>query len=155
MTGPSQTQTQAYSVRVERRNESQALAEARGHHLTLNIKKGDGSAGFNAAETLLAALGTCILTNVNAIADKMRVEMRAVHVELEAIRSDEPPTLTHIGYRLVVDSPESVERLERVHELALSWGTVTNTLINGVVPSGVLEIRGKSAVVDTRRDNDA
>ena len=51
-----------YHVTVSREDDSHAHAHAREHTLALNIKKGDGTAGFNAAETLLAALGTCILT---------------------------------------------------------------------------------------------
>jgi hypothetical protein len=48
-----------YYVNVATQDDSHALAEARGHKLTLNVKKGSGEAGFNAAETLLAALGAC------------------------------------------------------------------------------------------------
>jgi len=49
-----------YHVTATIQDESHALIEARGHRLTLNVKKGAGEAGFNAAETLLAALGACI-----------------------------------------------------------------------------------------------
>ena len=44
-----------YHVTATIQDESHALVEARGHELTLNIKKGSGEVGFNAAETLLAA----------------------------------------------------------------------------------------------------
>ena len=64
-----------YQVNVTIQDESHALAETRGHRLTLNVKKGAGEAGFNAAETLLAALGACMLTNVNAISEKMRLKV--------------------------------------------------------------------------------
>jgi uncharacterized OsmC-like protein len=63
----------SYAVTVTRQDERQAIAATRGHELALNIKKGDESAGFNAAATLLAALGACVLTNVNAIAAKMHL----------------------------------------------------------------------------------
>ena len=46
-----------YHVTATIQDESHALIETRGHRLTLNVKKGAGEAGFNAAETLLAALG--------------------------------------------------------------------------------------------------
>jgi uncharacterized OsmC-like protein len=62
-----------FKVNVKRISPQQAVAETHGHRLPLNVKKGSGKAGFNAAETLLAALGACLLTNVNAIGEKMRL----------------------------------------------------------------------------------
>jgi uncharacterized OsmC-like protein len=129
-----------YHVTVTAQDASHALAETRGHQLTLNVKKGAGEAGFNAAETLLAALGACILTNVNAIGAKMRLRIDAARMEFEAERRDEPPALTAIRYRLIVQSQEPREKLEELHALCLKWGTVTNTIINGLAPQGELVI---------------
>ena len=130
----------SYAVTVSRQDESRALAETRGHRLTLNVKKGDGDAGFNAAETLLAALGACILTNVNAIGAKMQLEIHDARIEFEAERQNEPPRLTAIRYRLVLDSPEPRAKLEELHTLCMKWGTVTNTVIKGLAPQGSLVI---------------
>ncbi len=130
-----------YHVAVARQDDAHALAEAREHSLTLNIKKGSGEAGFNAAETLLAALGTCILTNVNAIGDKMKLDVRSARIEFDATRRDEPPVLTEIRYRLILESPEPREKLDELHDLCIKWGTVTNTIINGVTPQGELIIK--------------
>lgn len=131
----------SFLVKVSRHNGSHALAETRGHQLSLNIKKGDGSAGFNAAETLLSALGACILTNVNHIGAIMQLDIRSAHIEFEAERQDDPAMLTSIRYNLVLESAESQKRLEELHNLSLKWGTVTNTLTNGLIPKGELEIR--------------
>lgn len=127
-----------YHVAVTRQDDAHALAEAREHSLTLNIKKGSGEAGFNAAETLLAALGACILTNVNAIGDKMKLDVRSARIEFDATRRDEPPVLTEIRYRLILESREPREKLDELHNLCFKWGTVTNTLVNGIVPRGTL-----------------
>jgi uncharacterized OsmC-like protein len=129
-----------YHVTATIQDDSRALVEARGHRLTLNVKKGAGEAGFNAAETLLAALGACILTNVNAIGTKMRLQIDAARIEFDAVRRDEPPALTEIRYRLILKSPEPREKLEELHELCVKWGTVTNTLINGLTPQGELVV---------------
>jgi putative redox protein len=129
-----------YHVNVTIQDDFHALAEARGHKLTLNIKKGAGEAGFNAAETLLAALGTCILTNVNAIGEKMHLQIDEAHIEFDATRRDEPPALTEIRYKLVLKSPEPPEKLAELHELCIKWGTVTNTVTNGLTPQGELVI---------------
>lgn len=129
-----------YHVTVSRRDDAHATAQARQHTLSLNIKKGDGAAGFNAAETLLAALGTCILTNVNSLANKMRLQIDDARIEFDAVRRDEPPALTRISYRLVLRSPEPEEKLRQLHQLSVKWGTVTNTIINGLQPAGTLMI---------------
>ena len=129
-----------YHVTATIQDESHALVETRGHQMTLNVKKGAGEAGFNAAETLLAALGACILTNVNAIGAKMRLQIDAARIEFEADRRDEPPALTKIRYKLILKSPEPREKLEELHDLCIKWGTVTNTVINGLTPQGELVI---------------
>lgn len=135
-----------YAVTVTQQDERHAIAAARGHELTLNIKKGDGSAGFNAAETLLAALGTCMLTNINAIAAKMRLQLNDAQMKFTAVRQDDPPILTEIQYELILDSPEAAEKLEELHQLSIKWGTVTSTLMQGLRPQGRLtinQIQGK------------
>jgi len=129
-----------YHVNITIQDDSHALAEARGHKLTLNVRKGAGEAGFNAAETLLDALGACILTNVNAIGGKMRLKIDDARMEFEAVRRDEPPALTEIRYKLILKSPEPPEKLAELHDLCVKWGTVTNTVINGLTPQGELVI---------------
>ena len=130
----------ALQVNVTRQDDSYALAEARGHQVVLNIKKGSGEAGFTAAETVMAALGACLLTNVNAIGEKMHLKIDEARIEFDAERRDEPPALTRISYRLILKSPESREKLAELHELCVKWGTVTNTVINGLTPQGELVI---------------
>jgi uncharacterized OsmC-like protein len=134
----TQSAGRQYRVVVSDQGSGYAQAATRGHEITLNVKKGSGEAGFNAAETLLAALGACILTNVNAIGEKMRLKIEAARIEFDAVRQDEPPALTEIRYRLIISSPEAPEKLEELHQLCVKWGTVTNTLINGLTPQGQL-----------------
>lgn len=136
----SNTSTMTYHVTAEIQDESHARITARGHELTLNVKKGSGEAGFNAAETLLAALGACLLTNVNAISEKMRLKVDSARIEFDATRRDEPPALMEIRYQLILKSPEPSEKLQELADLCFKWGTVTNTLVNGLVPKGELII---------------
>ncbi len=138
-----------YHVTATRLDGSHARITARGHELTLNIKKGSGEAGFNAAETLLAALGACLLTNVNAIGAKMRLQIDEARVEFDAVRRDEPPALIEIRYQLILKSPEAPEKLQELADLCFKWGTVTNTLVNGLVPQGRLIVESLDA--DTPR----
>ena len=129
-----------YHVTATIQDDSHALIETRGHQLTLNVKKGAGEAGFNAAETLLAALGACMLTNANAIGEKMRLKVESARIEFDADRRDEPPVLTEIRYKLILKSPEPLEKLQELADLCFKWGTVTNTVINGLVPQGTLVV---------------
>jgi len=132
-----------YHLEVIRQDETHAQAQARGHMITLNVKKGYGESGLNAAETLLAALGTCLLTNMNTLAQKMHLQIDAARVELDAVRQDDPPLLTEISYQLVIDSPDDPDKLQELHDLSVKWGTVTNTLTQGIKPHGELHlIRG-------------
>lgn len=137
----SKMKLRTYFVEVERQDEAHARASSNGHILNLGVRRGDSAAGFNATETLLAALGGCLITNLNALAEKMRLKVNRISVEIEGDRRDDPPALIQVRYRLLLDSPESPEKLTRLHELAFKWGTVTNTLINGVSVSGEMELR--------------
>lgn len=88
----------------------------------------------------MAALGTCLLTNVNAIGKKMDLKIDEARVDISAIRSDNPPALTEISYLLTLKSKEPSNRLLKLHELCVKWGTVTNTLLNGLDLHGELII---------------
>lgn len=127
-----------YRVQVDRQDDIHAQASAHGHSLTLGVRRGDQAASFNAAETLLAALGACLITNVNALTTKMHLQVEGVRLEIEGDRRDEPPAFIQIRYRLLLDSPEPQDKLEKLHEVAFKWGTVTNTLLNGVAVHGEL-----------------
>ncbi len=124
--------TQHYAVTVVRDDETSATAHVREHSFVVSIKRGGGAAGPNAAETLLSALGTCLLTNVGTLAEKMRVDIEDARVEIEGVRRNVPPGIVRISYRLVLKSDAPPEKLAKLHEKAFEWGTVTNTLTNGV-----------------------
>ncbi len=117
-----------YQVEVRRLDEAHALASSHGFTLSLGVRRGDPSAGFNAAETLLAALGACITTNINALAAKMRLRVDEVRVDLVGYRRDDPPGIVRIDYTLTLVSPEPEDKLRRLDNLAFKYGTVTNTL---------------------------
>jgi uncharacterized OsmC-like protein len=127
-------------VTVIAQDDSHALAKAREHQIVLNIQKGNSEAGFTAAETLMAALGTCMLTNIQTLRQKMQLQIDDVRIEFGALRKDVPPEVNEINYRLILTSSEPEEKLQEMHDLILKWGTVTNTLIKGIKPQGQLVI---------------
>ncbi len=138
MVKPVENKLRTYHVTLVREGEAYARAETHGHTMYLGVRRGDPSAGFNAAETLLAALGACLLTNINSLAQKMHILLREVRVDIEGVRRDKPPALIEVTYRLHIDSPAPAEKLQKLHELAIEWGTVYNTLLNGVPIHGEL-----------------
>lgn len=123
---------QQYQVTVQRLDTQHAEMHVRNHAISTGIRRADPHAGPNAVETLLAALGTCLLTNVNTLVDQMHLVVTDARVELTAIRQDQPPLVTHIQLTLVLESPEPRERLETMFSLAQKWGTVSNTLARAV-----------------------
>ncbi len=129
---------QHYAVTVARNDAASATAHVREHTFTVSIKRGGGEAGPNAAETLLSALGTCLLTNVQTLAEKMRIGLEDARVEVEGTRRNVPPGLVEIRYTLYLKSDAPPEKLRYLHEKAAAWGTVTNTLSRGVALKGTL-----------------
>jgi len=132
---------QKYNVTVERDGPNKAVARTRGHTLVLNAEKGRGEIGFNAAETLMAALGACLMTNLNSLAAKMHLAIDDATLEIDAVRLDDPPGISELTYRLTLTSREPKDKLEQLHDLCVKWGTVTNTLAHGVQVVGTLNIK--------------
>ncbi|MGC8838875.1 MAG: OsmC family protein [Anaerolineae bacterium] len=155
MTDKTRKSFQEYHVTVVRQDEAHAQAHSHGFTLPLGVRRGDPSAGFNAAETLLAALGACLITNLTSLAAKMRLRVEGVRVEVEGLRQDDPPGIVQIRYRLILESPEPPERLERLHQLAVEWGTVTNTLLEGVPVEGTMEVETVSVAPGTSAGSEA
>ena len=133
-------QVQHYAVTVTRNDAASATAHVREHTFTVSIKRGGGETGPNAAETLLSALGTCLLTNVQTLAEKMRITLEDARVEIVATRRNVPPGLVEVHYTLYIKSDAPPEKLQYLHEKAVEWGTVTNTLARGVPIEGKVEI---------------
>lgn len=149
MTDKTRQSLQEYRVTIERQDEAHALAHSHGFALPLGVRRGDPSAGFNAAETLLASLGACLITNLTSLAAKMRLQVDGVRVEVEGLRQDDPPGIVQVRYRLILESPEPSEKLEKLHQLAVEWGTVANTLLEGVPVEGTMEVERASIVPGT------
>ncbi len=132
--------TQRYAVSLRRESELHAVAEAHGHTLRLGVHRGDPEAGFNAAETLMAAFGACLMTNINSLAEKMRLQIDDARIEIRAGGSLRRTALIALEYELVLTSPEPEEKLEKLHQQAVKWGTVANTLSHGITPRGTIRV---------------
>lgn len=85
-----------YGVAVRRLDPWRAKAGVRGFRLTLGARRGDGQGGPNPLETLLAALGSRLLTSLQAVAEASRLEIREGWAELTATRADRPPRIKEV-----------------------------------------------------------
>ncbi len=130
---------QTYTVTVRREDEAHSWATTGEHRLLLGTRRGDQTAGFNAAQTLLAALGACLISNITYFAELLRLEVNDVQIELRGLRADKPPGLFQIDYTVNLVSREPEDKLQKLCDLATKWGTVTNTLVEGVEPRGNIQ----------------
>lgn len=127
---------QNYAVRVERLDALHAEAKVRDFSLVLGARRADAEAGFNPVETLLSAVGDCLLTALDFVADLSHVPIAGASIELEGTRQDKPPLLTGIRYILRIRSDAEDERLERMVELARANSTVFQTVGQAVPIEG-------------------
>jgi len=132
---------QTYDVTVTRQDAAHSVAYADGHSLLLNTRRGDRTAGFNAAQTLLAAQGACLISNLTHFAELMRLDVAAIRIDIRGLRADDPPGLFQVAFQVNLISNEPEEKLRKLFDLAVKWGTVTNTLAEGVEPQGELLIQ--------------
>ncbi len=141
---------QSYHVTVYRSDADHAIATTRTFQLTPGVRRADPTAGFNPVETLLVALGSCLLTALTAVADLSRVPMDSASIALTATRQDQPLQLVGITYQLVVQTPVSADRLDRLIELAKKNSTVYQTLRQALPIEGTWE-QGTCAEVSSNK----
>lgn len=129
-----------FHVEVRRISGQKARAEAHGQTLELAIKGGDPTLGFTAPETLLAAFGACILSNVTRNAAEMGLRVDQAEVVFDGVKHTDPLGIDPLRYRVILHSPEPAEALQDLYRRATTDGTATNALISGLQPAGALTI---------------
>ena len=87
---------------------------------------------------LLAALSACIIKGIERVMPILKFELRGLTVHVHGIRQDVPPKMESIRYRIEVDTDESDQRLNLLHENVKKYGTVFNTVAPGTDLSGVM-----------------
>ena len=83
---------------------------------------------FNPAELLLAAVAACMIKGIERVTPMLDFDLRGVEVKLQAVRQDSPPKIVSITYDLIVDTPETDQRLELLHRNVRKYGTISNTI---------------------------
>jgi len=129
---------QNYEVTVRRQSGQHVVAAAREFSLTLGAKRGDGTAGFNPVETLLSAVGACLLTALQMVAELSQIPLEGMVVQLNGTRQDKPPQLVAVTYQLTVQTVVPEERLMRLVQMAERNSTVFQTLSLAIPVSGTV-----------------
>ena len=136
-------QVKKFNVQVKRISQQQAVAVTHGDKITLAIQGKDPNLGFTAPEAVLAAFGACILSNVTKLAAEMGLQIDDVGIEFSALKRLQPLGYDDLQYTLTIQSPESRGELQALYERAVSDGTATNALLEGLKPQGQLSIHPK------------
>lgn len=127
-----------YRVQARRIDAHGSLARAKQAEVTLDTDLGGRADAMNPVELLLAALAACMLKGIERVTPMLNFRIDGAEVRLEAVRQDAPPKLTLIRYEIIVDSPETDQRLDLLHRNVLKYGTISNTLSAAVPLDGTL-----------------
>ena len=91
----------------------------------------------NPAELLLTSLSACILKNVQRYSEILKIPYRSAKITVNGVRSDNPPYMKEINYKLEIDTDADERKINNWHKNILKFGTITNTLMR------VCEVNGE------------
>jgi uncharacterized OsmC-like protein len=79
-----------------------------------------------------------MIKGIERVTPLLHFSLRGVEVKVDGVRQDVPPKMESITYEIIVDTDESDQRLELLHENVKKYGTVFNTVAPGTTIIGVL-----------------
>lgn len=132
------TTKMTFVVTAHRTDGHGSVAHCKDAELTLDTDLAGRADAFNPAELLLAALSACMIKGIERVTPILKFQFRGVEVRIQGIRQDIPPRMESIDYEILVDSDESDQRLELLHDNVRKYGTVFNTVAPGTQLAGVL-----------------
>jgi len=135
-----------FDVITKRDNEQGSRASYKQAAITLDTAMAGRSDAFNPAELLLAALSACIIKGVERVAPMIGFSFRGLEVYVHGVRQDAPPKMASISYKVVVDTDETEQRMELLHQNIQKYGTVYNTVAPGTTLSGMIMRKEKTCV---------
>ena len=127
-----------FSVTARRVDASGSQATCKDATLTLDTALAGRRDALNPAELLLAALSACMIKGIERVTPILKFTLQGVEVHIRGVRQDVPPKMESIDYEIIVDTGETDQRLELLHENVKKYGTVFNTVAPGTALSGVL-----------------
>ena len=114
----------------------------------LNATPDDTNDAPSPIEALMAALAGCLVRNLRSMADGRRIALESADLHIAATRSDDPPAVTSLIVDLDVVADAEPERVQRMVEQALRYGTITRTLHRACPLAINLSIGGVPAALD-------
>ena len=130
-----------FHVESRRVDAQGSLSRCKNAEIDLDTDMAGNPEAFNPAELLLAALSACMIKGIERVTPILKFELRGVDVIVDGVRQDVPPKMESIRYEIIVDTDESEQRLNLLHENVKKFGTVFNTVAPGTDLSGVLRRR--------------
>jgi len=138
---PEPAPKMAFHVESRRVDSHGSLSRCKNAGVSLDTDMAGNPDAFNPAELLLAALSACMIKGIERVTPILKFELRGVEVIVDGVRQDVPPKMEAIRYEIIVDTDESDQRLNLLHENVKKFGTVFNTVSPGTDLSGVLRRR--------------
>ena len=92
----------------------------RSHSICLDQPLDMGSdLGPSALELAIMSLAGCYATIFKMTADKMRLKLRDMEVDIEAVKSEDLGTITETKFDIMINADIPKDRVKRIHELTL------------------------------------
>lgn len=93
--------------------------DGRGHEVILDLPtdKGGTDLGTSALELCLMSLNGCMGTIFNMMANKLKLTIEALEIEIEATKEPTDPTVTSVAYLMKIKSSADDKKLQKCFEL--------------------------------------
>ena len=139
------TPKMTFEVTAGRLDAQGSQADCKDAQITLDTDLAGRHDAFNPAELLLAALSACMIKSIERVTPPLKFELLGGEVRVHGVRQDLPPRMESIRYEILVDTNESDQRLNLLHDNVKKYGTVFNTVSPGTDLAGTM--RRKLALV--------
>ncbi len=130
-----------YTVTAKRIDAHGSEARAKDAILVLDTDLAGRPDAFNPAELFLAAIAACILKGIERVTPLLGFSLDGVEVRLHGERQESPPKMVAVTYEIIVTSGETDQRLELLHKNVRKYGTISNTVADGVHLNGSIRRR--------------
>lgn len=127
-----------FHVETQRVDSHRSVSHCKRATIDLDTDLAGNPDAFNPAELLLAALTACMVKGIERVTPILKFQLRGVEVKVDGVRQDVPPKMESIRYEIIVDTDESDQRLNLLHENVKKYGTVFNTVAPGTDLAGVM-----------------
>ena len=131
-------QKMTFHVESRRIDAHRSTSHCKRADISLDTDLAGNPEAFNPAELLLAALSACMIKGIERVTSILKFTLQGVEVHIRGVRQDVPPKMESIDYEIIVDTGETDQRLELLHENVKKYGTVFNTVAPGTALSGVI-----------------